>query len=55
MRQMALDLSTLTLQVIGQLPQPMNKATGLYFGRLHAAVARLSQDNANGLFGDGFE
>lgn len=55
MRQMALDLSTLTLQVIGQLPQPMNKATGLYFGRLHAAVARLSQDNTNSIFGDGFE
>ncbi len=55
MRQMALDLSTLTLQTIGQLPQPMNKATGLYFGRLHAAVARLSQGSADPLFGDGFE
>lgn len=55
MRQMALDLSTLTLQVVGQLPQPMNKATGLYFGRLHAAVARLSQGSADPLFGNGFE
>jgi hypothetical protein len=55
MRQMALDLSMLTLQVVGQLPQPMNKATGLYFGRLHAAVARLSQGSADPLFGSGFE
>ncbi|MBK9654057.1 MAG: hypothetical protein IPO66_00785 [Rhodanobacteraceae bacterium] len=55
MRQMALDLSALTLQVVGQLPQPMNKATGLYFGRLHAAVARLSLGSADPLFGSGFE
>lgn len=55
MRQMALDLSMLTLQVVGQLPQPMNKATGLYFGRLHAAVARLSLGSADPLFGSGFE
>jgi hypothetical protein len=55
MRQMALDLSMLTLQVVGQLPQPMNKATGLYFGRLHAAVARLSQGSVDPLFGNGFE
>jgi len=55
MRQMALDLSALTLQVVGQLPQPMNKASGLYFGRLHAAVARLSQGSADPLFGSGFE
>ncbi len=55
MRQLALDLSTQALQVIGQLPQPMNKATGLYFGRLHAAVARLSLGSADPVFGDGFE
>lgn len=55
MRQMALDLCMLTLQVIGQLPQPMNKATGLYFGRLHAAVGRLSLGSADPLFGSGFE
>ncbi len=55
MRQMALDLSMLTLQVVGQLPQPMNKATGLYFGRLHAAVGRLSLGSADPVFGDGFE
>ena len=55
MRQMALDLSALTLQVVGQLPQPMNKATGLYFGRLHAAVARLSQGSADEVFANDFE
>jgi len=56
MRQMAQDLAALALQVVGQLPQPMNKATGLYFGRLHAAVARLSLSSANPpLFGNGFE
>ena len=55
MRQMALDLSMLTLRVVGQLPQPMNKATGLYFGRLHAAVGRLSLGSADPVFGNGFE
>jgi hypothetical protein len=56
LRTLALDLTQFALQAISQQPQPMNKATGIFFGRLASAVARLAAvPSADALYANGFE
>jgi len=55
LRALALDLTQFALAAISQQPQPMNKATGIIFGRLTSAVARLGAPASAPLFADGFE